>query len=432
MQNKCTINIEQPMASCSANVTLQIRTASLAAAIMAMMLCSDMLAGPLRYYLSHVGMVGLIYLPKAACLLFVFREIARRNIDRFLFYTFLFLLFYSGIGFIHQVNFKMQVFTLFSIAPFIFGISAARYLKDFEKFFVWLLVAIFIVTVAGVFFDVFWDFPWKGFEYKIEGATIEGSREGILSFGFERVAGFTRMAAAAAFYIMCTAVFLYSYCRSWYKKLLLALLAFPAIIATTNKASIVAFPLGIICIMLVNFPRVQKMIVYILVAMVMLLPVSTLVRNYELNLTDPVSVLLLASFEDRLINTWPSFFAAVTKFGNPLTGVGFGGAGSAVKYFTKGGLSFLSVADNFALYLYGCFGLAAVALFLYLAWITIALFSSPQRLTRSLPPVMVALFATSLTTDIIESQIFALMLGIAVALPSKSLYHSSSAIGGPE
>jgi len=279
------------------------------------------------------------------------------------------------------------------------------------------MIVVFLVTVLGVYINAIVDYPWKGFAYAINGSEIEGAKEWT-TMGMPRLAGFTRMSTIASFYIACAALFLYEYSRSWWHKLLVVLVAFPAILLTTNKSGIGAFMLGLASTVLVRYPRLLKLFLFSLASILMSLPFSKIARNYELDLTDPISLLLLASFEDRLINTWPNFLAGVSKFGNLITGVGFGGIGTANKYFASGSRHVLAVSDNFALYLYGCFGITIIGIYLFLAYITVVLFSSSQRLTRSLAPVMVAFFAASFTTDVIETQIFALMLGIAIPLYS--------------
>ncbi|HEY6873541.1 MAG TPA: hypothetical protein VI298_12540 [Geobacteraceae bacterium] len=417
MQNKITIT-SPALTISGAWAPFQVRAASLALTIMALVLCTDMLSGALRYYLSQVGLDFLIYLPKAACLFFVVHEIMRKPLERAFFYMLLFLFLFAGIGFIHQTGFAAQLFAIFLISPFLFGAVSVRYIIERENAFVVLLAVVFFVTALGVVLDVYLDLPWSGYVYQLAGSEIEGSREWS-TFGLERVSGFARMSTSAAFYLVCGALFLYSYFRSRWSKLMVLLVAFPTVFATTNKAGIGGLVLGFAALMISRVPRLLKVSVYGLAAMTAFLPFSTVVRSYQVDLSDPVSVALLASFEDRLINTWPNFLAEVAKFGNPAIGVGFGGVGSAVKYFSHGSQVSLAVADNFALYLYGCFGLVSVVILLYFAHVAVTLFASRERLARSLAPVMVALLAASLTTDVIEAQVFALILGIAIVFSHK-------------
>jgi O-antigen ligase len=389
---------------------------SVAIVLAFLLLSFDMVAAPLRFYLSRVGLDFLTYLPKVFCLLYAAREVAKVNIDRRLFWFVLLLLVFAVVGFLHQIGYVSQIFSLLLIAPLLFGMTAGRQLLAKEEKLVWVLTAVFLVTALGIYLEGYCSFPWKGFEYKVAGTAVEGSREWS-TFGLARRAGFTRTSASAAYYLVCSSLFLYSYSSKWWLKLSLLVVAFPAVALTTSKAGLLGFLAGVFAVSLVRWPLLRKVYVYLLALVVILFPASTLVRNYDLNISDPISLLLLASFEDRLINTWPSFFQAVAELGNPFTGLGFGAVGAASKYFAGQKGQALAFADNFALYLYGNFGLfVAVALFLYFAKVTDQLFCSAERPVRAMAPVMVSVLAAALSTDVIESQVFALMLGVAISM----------------
>lgn len=390
-----------------------ISSTSLALSILSLTLYSDMLAGPLRYYLSRIGLDFIVYFPKVACLFFVSFEIYRNRICKPLFYIILLLTIFSVIGLINQCGIFSIGFSLFLISPFLFGISVTRYIDISEQVFINIIISVFIITALGVYLDYFFTFPWSGFTYNVGGTEVEGTRDWTTK-GLERCAGFARMSTSAAFYLVCSSLLLYKYEKSLWLRFLTLLVAFPAILLTTSKAGILGFTLGIFSILIINHIYTIRLFIFSLIAMIIYLPASTLFWTYKIDITDPLSLLLFASFEDRLINTWPSFFSGVAKFGNPITGVGFGGVGSTIKFFAKGSRDSLQVADNFALYIYGFFGVFAVVLLVYLANIALKLFVSKNRLNNALAVVMVAMLAASLTTDIIEAQAYAVMLGIAV------------------
>lgn len=415
MQNKNSIT------NCAPNIDDEyslflISSTSLALSILMLVLYSDMLAGPLRYYLSRIGMDAIAYLPKVASLFFVVFEIYRNRICKPLFYIALLLAVFSIIGLINQCSILSIGFSLFLISPFLFGISVTRYVDVNERLFIIILSSVFIVTAFGVFLDFFVNFPWSGFTYNVGGTEIEGTREWTTK-GLERCAGFARMSTSAAFYLVGSSLLLFKYEKDLWLKFLILLIAFPAILLTTSKAGILGFVLGISSILITKHANILilKLFVFFLVSIILYFPISTLILNYKIDLTDPISLLLFASFEDRLLSTWPNFFSGVAKFGNSITGVGFGGVGSAIKYFARGSRDSLQVADNFPLYLYGCFGVLAVVLVIYLVKITLKLFASQNRLNIALAVVMVAMLTASLTTDIIEAQAYAIMLGIAIA-----------------
>jgi len=394
--------------------SFKIGVNSIVLCLISMLFAVDVLGGPLRLYLSSIGFESIIYIPKVLCLSFIVYTISRTRINKALFYCLFLIALYSIIAVIHKIEIFQILFTLIIILPLLFGIVSAPYLYGKQNIFVFMIAAMFIVTVSGVCINIFIDFPWQGLSYNMQGLEVEGTREWT-TFGLKRVAGFTRLSAGAAFYIVTCALFLISYSSSWSYRIIIILFGFPAVLATTNKAAIVGFVIGIGSLLLDRCPRMRSLLVYALAATVMLLPLSTLARNYDIDLRDPVGIFLLTSFEDRLIHTWPDFMGAVSTFANPVTGVGFGAIGTASKYGFNASHEVFTFADNFALYLYGCFGILVVVLFYYLAHVTCLMFRSKVMFQLSLAPVMVAIFAISITTDIIESQVLAFMMGIIVS-----------------
>lgn len=394
---------------------VEYRNSTIALAVMAMVLLVDTLTGPLRYYLSHLGLSFLIYCPKICCLLFIVREMLRVRMNRVLFFVLLVLDAGAVVGVLHGVGLVSLVFSFLLMAPLLFGVCSARYFVERERAVVKLVLIIFLITALGIAIDIFIDYPWKGFVYKIDSQEIEGGRDWT-TFGIERVAGFARTSVTAASYLASSALFLFGYCRSLRVRLLLLVITFPLLLVTTNKACIGGFIAGVAIFALMKLPRLQRLGVYCLALVVLLLPFSTLLDVYDVSMDDPVSLLLFASFDDRLINTWPTFLSAVSRYGSVLTGVGLGGIGSPARYFASGPRAVFSFADNFALYLYGIFGLFAVPIFLYWARVINNVFSSRHRGVLALAPVLVAMLAVALTTDVIEGQVFALFLGLALVL----------------
>jgi hypothetical protein len=391
----------------------KVNKKAVAAVLLFFLLFFDAFAAPLRYYLSLIGLEVIIYLPKFACLLFVVSESLHIHVNKKLIQLLTLLLFFAVIGFLYYTTVSSAFFTIFLISPLLFGIVVAKYIRLNESGFVLIILFIFILTAVGVYLDIFIDYPWKGYSYNIGNAEIEGSREWE-TFGVDRLAGFARVSAVAAFYLLCTGLFLHHYVKYRSIKFVVWLFAFFAIFQTTNKAAVAAFIFASISIVLYKQPLIRAFYVWGWVFLLFLLPFSTLFIKYDINLSDDISLMLLASFDDRLINTWPNFISAISESGNYILGTGFGGCGSGSKYFNTSEMSSLEVADNLALYLYGWFGGLSVFVLFYIARITLYLFKHTDRLINSFGPVMVALLAASITTDVIEAQIFSLILGISI------------------
>jgi hypothetical protein len=396
---------------------MRILVAPLAIAVLAAVLWTDMLTGPLRFYGAKFGMELILYLPKALCLLFFIPKFASRTLNRQSWLIVLLLVVYGMIGVFNGVGVVSVLFSVYLISPFLFGTVGIHNFAEREDAFVKVITVIFVVTAIGIFAQLVVDFPWKGFMYSIGDKEIEGSREWTTN-GIDRIAGFARASSSAAFYMMCSGMFLAAYTKKRYRKVLISLVMLVGVAITTNKAAVGGALLGIVSLAVSRRPRAVRGCVYGIATLVAYLPTSTLFQTYKLDLSDKLSMLMLASFDDRLVNTWPNFLSAVFDAGNPVTGVGFGGVGSGVRYFASGAQT-LGVADNFALYLYGAFGVLAFLIYFYFAKRTMTLFASSDPLAAALGPVMVSLLAASLTTDVIEAQMSAFMLGVAVGFPRR-------------
>lgn len=384
-----------------------------------LLLFFDSFAGPLRYLFSLIGLDVITYFPKFACLLFVFSEMIRPHVNKKIIQVLILLFPFAVIGIFYSVSFFPVLFTVFLISPLLFGIVAAKYIRLSEKSLFLIMLFIYILTAIGVYLDIYLDFPWKGFIYNLGGSEIEASREWGY-FGLDRPAGFARLSASAAFYLVCTGLFVIGYVKKWWLKLVFCLIGIVAILATTNKAAFLAFIIALIAFFLQGEKRLQNILrtvlVYGLALIIILLPLSTKIIEYKINLSDPVNMLFLASFDMRLVDTWPQYIAGISEYGNCIIGVGFGRSGSASKYFAGDEADLLTVADNLALYLYGWFGLFSVIAVYYFARVSLSLFKKKNRIDGLFAVVLVAMLVVSITTDVIESQIFSLMLGLSIGL----------------
>lgn len=400
-------------------IKTKVNKKTVVAFLLFFLLFFDAFAGPLRYYLSLIGLEVIIYLPKIGCLLFVLTEISQINVKKNIIQVLTLLFVFAVVGKFNSVSFGSALFTVFLISPLLFGVVAARYIRLSERVFFLIMLFVYILTAIGVYIDVCLDFPWKGFTYNLGGSEIEGSRDWGY-YGIERPAGFTRLSAAAAFYLLCTGLFVIGYVKQRSLKFAFFLIGIIAILLTTNKAAFSAFLIAIIT----SFLRREKkphfmlrtVLVYGLALIMILLPLSTKFIEYEINLSDPVNMFIFASFDMRLVDTWPQYMAGISEYGNYITGVGFGGGGSASKYFGGDEADILSVADNLALYLYGWFGFISLLIVFYIANVSLVLYKKQMRIENLLAVVLVAILSVSITTDVIEALIFSLMLGISIGL----------------
>jgi hypothetical protein len=208
--------------------------------------------------------------------------------------------------------------------------------------------------------------PWSGVVYQLGGVSVEGSRAWT-TLGIERVAGFSRASFAVADQLLFLALPLAILERRKGTAGIFWAMTGVLIVLTTAKKTIGTYVVLSFLIIFMGTPfmsnLLKRVVTMVFPAFVLflgfLMPVSTLFINYQLELDSVLSRLLFASFEDRLINTWPDGFSLVFDKGSMVFGRGIGGIGVAQTYFEPMNHS---PADNMYLYVYATFG---ILLFLF-------------------------------------------------------------------
>lgn len=143
------------------------------------------------------------------------------------------------------------------------------------------------------------------------------------------------------------------------------------------------------------------------------LPIASLLLRI-----DPIAAVsssLLASFADRLVNSWPNFIDNVTTQASIWWGAGFGAVGSGSTAFPIPGLELLAIADNTALYLWGMLGLSGVALYLLALPLLLRLHERGPRVRSGLLGAVFCICLVAWATDVLEVPVASLFLGLAIA-----------------
>ncbi|MCQ4005149.1 hypothetical protein, partial [Klebsiella pneumoniae] len=112
---------------------------------------------------------------------------------------------------------------------------------------------------------------------------------------------------------------------------------------TTNKSTAAAYVLTLLMLIVTAYRFASATAFLIAVLVGLMLPLFSLVLSLDPNAANNGS--LLASFADRLINSWPNFIGVITREGWGWWGAGFGAVGSAGQVYPVPGLELLSVAD---------------------------------------------------------------------------------------
>ncbi len=308
-----------------------------------------------------------------------------------------------------------MAFGLWVLIPFLGGIMAFPTLANVWSRTGRYAFVLWAVAASGVLINVVYPWPWMGFEYTLAGLEIEGSRLWYTA-GLVRLAGFSRASFDAANQILLLAAVLMVWARGWWR-LAVWLISGVTIALTTSKTPVaIYFVLTLFWLTHRSaIPNVWRLLPIALAAISSMLPLSTLLVDYDLSSTreDPMQRLLFASVGDRLEMMWPDTLATVLKYGNVLLGRGVGGIGMAQQYFEP---VLWSSADNLVVYLYALFGILGIASFVLYA-LGLALFPVRDRISLLVFVAGLIVLLAGLTGNVLESPALGLLFGASLRYP---------------
>ncbi|MGQ7936178.1 hypothetical protein [Paraburkholderia sp. D1E] len=386
--------------------------------IVSSLLLTETFSGALRYYLDQFGLGAALTAPKMLAVAFVLFEMGTRKSTHFLLLPILTVAAYSCVALFHGVPLENILFSYYTWSPILLGIVVHKYIHQ-RRSFLLLLLFCAIASGVGVLVNSFRDLPWQGYMYKIGDTQLEGSRDWN-AFDVARLAGFARISVSAAIGIALPILYVTPSIKNYIVRNGILAASLIPIYLTTHKASIVALALGGLVLKTYRTKGLVLIVCATLLGAAIWLPFSTTFENYVIDMHDDVDLLLFASFDDRLNNTWPDFIDVATQFANPITGVGFGAVGSSLRIFEvpallgRGGGD-LAVSDNTALALWGSFGALGVAIYASLFFVFKRLYSYDVVASRGLIAVAIAIFVIGIFTDIPESLVCMFFIGLIIA-----------------
>ena len=379
---------------------------------------SEVFMGVLRHYLSNIGLAPLVYLPKMlvflTLLVWVGANIWRGRISKLYSGTLLFIGFFALIGLFYTEGALQVAFGIYTLGPFLLGLLALPVLLKVRFKLKPYVMVLWLLAVAGVLLDLFYDLPWAGAEYELGEISMEASRAWTTG-GFERLAGFSRLSFNVSIQILLLGLFLVTMEGShWYRVLLIWLITGAAIILTTSKSAT-----GVYLILtfffasrtLLPYNKFGFSLIVLTIIIGIMLPISSLMISYQFNTKDLWSEIFFASFGLRLMFIWPAGFDLIANYGSLWFGRGIGGISAAQKYFEP----FLyHPSDNFYLYLYVTMGLG---MFIFVA----AYIIGASRLNLKDNPVDVffftviwSFFMVGSMLNVMEMSIFPFVAGLSL------------------
>ncbi|CAE6852606.1 hypothetical protein R69746_07430 [Paraburkholderia aspalathi] len=386
--------------------------------IVSSLILAETFSGALRYYLDQFGLGAALSVPKVLAVAFIFFEMGTRKSTHFLLLPVLTVGAYSCVALFHGVPLENILFSYYTWSPILLGVVAHKYIHQ-RRSFVLILLFCVVASSAGVLVNNFRDLPWQGYMYKIGDTQLEGSRDWS-AFDVSRLAGFARISVSAAIGIALPILYVAPNIKNFLVRNGILAASLIPIYLTTHKASIVALALGVLVLKTYRKKGLALIVCATLLGAAIWLPFSTSFENYVIDMRDDVDLLLFASFDDRLNNTWPDFIDVANQFANPVIGVGFGAVGSSLRIFEvpallgRGGGD-LAVSDNTALALWGSFGALGVIIYASLFFVFKRLYDYDVKASRGLIAVAIAIFAIGIVTDVPESPMCMFFLGLTIS-----------------
>ncbi|MDB5993545.1 MAG: putative rane protein [Pseudomonas sp.] len=375
------------------------------------LILTETFSGALRFYFDKAGLSALLYLPKVGCLALFALELLTLKAGRLLWVGMLLLLLSGAWAMLNGASISNVAFSLFVFGPLLFGMACSDHLLHRRRLLFWVIAACLIASLIGLLLDKYTVVPWKGYSYTV-GNTELAANTAWSDDENDRLAGFTRVSNALSILIAIFSLYLMSFVRSRIMWAILFVVGFYSIVLTTSKAPAAAFAITLIPLTFSRLRWTSATIFVGIVAIGMLLPILSLMHNFDPNgVTTGDS---LSSLYDRLVNTWPRLVYYMHSESYSLTGAGLGMFGSSQALFPVPGAGLLSGSDSSLMYLWGTFGVVGIALYVLQVPMFFVLRDRTSRMDRALLAISMCLCLISWTTDMFEVGLSNLFMGLSI------------------
>jgi hypothetical protein len=390
-------------------------------------LYAAVLVGPIRYLLNEADLIFLAYVPQILTLSLLIWSLLRPKLNAVYILSLCLLLLFTLLGMVYVDKIPQVLFGLYLWTSFLLGIIAYSVVsRNWAKFQRHCLV-LSIIVLSGVLLNVRFDFPWVGLDYALGNIDVSVSRLW-QTYTFERMAGFSRASFEAATQILLFGLVVMFGQTSHWMRLTIWLAGGIGIVLTTSKGAVAAYLIlsGYLLLRRWLPPIFWKALFTSTVLLMVAFPVTVLLLDYEPRSGNTLIRLIFGSFSERLAYIWPEAFAMISQHGNSLIGRGLGGIGTAQHYFEP---TLENPADNLFVYLYGIFGLGSLVVICVTIITSYSLRIGKVNIDSFAFALLLAGASYGLTSNVIESPVFSLFLGVTLHHIFSIVYLRSRPVG---
>jgi hypothetical protein len=402
---------------------------ALLCALLGVYLVSLLLEGVLRYALAMAGIPDALYLrdaiPVATLLVLFLRSLLSDNkIEPAIAIPAAILAFHAAFAAMMGVAFFSIAFGLkiFMFIPY--GMAMWPLVRRRLDLALTVASIMFAVASAGVFANfLFGTMPWEGLEYDTAFGAVSSTR--VWWMGDEsqspRLPGFARTSFDAAMILGITGLLALLKFRQALVRLVIAASAVAAIVLTTSKGMVLAFPVAALWLFVQERnPRMNgASLVGAACATTLVLPFVIVYFDLGSAISQSSFPSFLVSVWERFTNMWPKAFGLLPDGPEALLGGGLGSIGTAQLY--GGAPHRLNDADNFAIFMMVTFGLPGLCYYAAPAF-ALPRVAAAENLTvrRAYVALLLIAYCYGISINMVEESFFLIFFGLCCGIAASA------------
>lgn len=401
---------------------------SVLCALLGVYLASLLFEGVLRYALAMAGAPNALYMRDAIpvatlAVLFLRSLLGDNRVDLTIAIPAGVLAFHAAYSAIVGVAFFSIAFGLkiFMFIPY--GMAMWPLVR--RRFELALTVAsvMFAVTLAGVFASfLFGRMPWEGLEYETAFGVVSTTRMWWMGEdAIARLPGFARTSFNAAMILGVTGVLALLKFRRPVAQLAIATCAIAAIVLTTSKGMVLAFPIAAAWVLVQqrNPTMNGTRLVGALCAATLVLPLIIVYFDLGSLMSESSFPTILVSVWDRFTTMWPLAFGLLPEGPEAILGAGLGSIGSPQLHGQTPHL--LNAADNFAVFMMINFGLPGLCYYALPALLLPRVAASQTATVRgAYLGLLVIAYGYGMSINMVEESFFSVCFGLCCGVAAST------------